>query len=279
MRSIHRVWMSAALLALAANCSLTAQLPEAEIAVAKALVPDEQEKQLGLQIHKELEAEGVKLSKDPVVNQYAEGLLAQLKPHAKKDRDIDLHVHVVEDPKTVNAFATPGGHLYVYTGLLLAADNESEVMGVLAHEVGHVVRRHSARQLVAQYGLQTVAAVALGNEPNLLKQIGAAVVANGAILAHSRADENEADVYAVRYSAQAGYDPRGIALFFRKLPAKSGTLNKVLTYLQTHPATTDRIENVNQIIAREHLAGSKVGQKELQTIKQHLQMGAPVSWR
>lgn len=279
MRSIHRVWLAAGLLAVAANCSLTQQLPEAELAVAKALVSDEQEKQLGVQVHQELEVEGVKLSKDPVVTKYVEGLLAQIVPHAKKDRDIDYHVHVIDDPKTVNAFATPGGHLYVYTGLLLSADNESEVVGVMAHEVGHVVRRHSARQLVAQYGLQTVAAVALGRDPNMLKQIGAAVVANGAILAHSRADENEADVYAVRYAAKAGYDPRGIAMFFRKLPAKSGSLNKVLTYLQTHPATADRIENVNQIIAREHLAGSKVGQAELQAIKQHLQMGAPVSWR
>src|SRR5690606_32382452 len=168
------------------------------------------------------EAEGVELSKDPVVNQYAEGLLAQLVPHAKKDRgDTDYHVHVIDDPKVVNAFATPGGHLYVYTGLLLTADNESEVMGVLAHELGHVVRRHSARQLVAQYGLQTIAAVALGENPNMLKQIGAAVVANGALLAHSRSDEHEADEYAVRYTAAAGYDPRGIAMFFRKLPAKS----------------------------------------------------------
>jgi beta-barrel assembly-enhancing protease len=279
MKSIHRVWLAAGILAVAANCSLTQQLPEAELAVAKALVSDEQENQIGEQIHQQLNAEGIKLSKDPVVTKYAEGLLAQLTPHAKKDRDTSWHVHVVEDPKTVNAFATPGGHLYIYTGLLLAADNESEVIGVLAHEVGHVVRRHSARQLVAQYGLQTVAAVALGQDANMLKQITAAVVANGAILAHSRADENEADVYAVRYAAQAGYDPRGIAMFFRKLPAKNGTLNKVLTYTQTHPATPDRIEKVNATIAREHLAGSKLGKPELDALKQHLAMGAPVSWR
>jgi predicted Zn-dependent protease len=113
----------------------------------------------------------------------------------------------------------------------------------------------------------------------MLKQIGAAVVANGAILAHSRADEHEADVYAVRYSAAAGYDPRGIAMFFRKLPAKSGTLNKLLTYTQTHPASADRIEKVNALIAREHLSGAKVGKAELEAVKQHLTMGAPVSWR
>ena len=279
MTSIHRVWLSAALLALICNCSLTSQLPEAELAVAKALVSDEQEKQLALQIHQELEKDGIKLSKDPVLTKYADGLLQQLLPHAKKDRDTDWHVHVVEDPKVVNAFATPGGHLYLYTGLLLAADNESEVVGVLAHEVGHVVRRHSARQLVAQYGLQTVGAVALGNDPNMLAQIGAAVVANGAILAHSRADEHEADSYGIRYAAQAGYDPRGIAMFFRKLPAKNGTLNKILTYTQTHPASADRIERVNQQIARERLAGAKVGDTELKAIKQHLTMGAPVSWR
>jgi beta-barrel assembly-enhancing protease len=279
MRSIHRVWLAAGLLAVAANCSLTQQLPEAEIAVAKALVSDEQEAQLGQQIHQELQAEGMKFSNDPVLTKYVEGLVAKIAPYARKDRDVPFTVHVIEDPKTVNAFVTPGGHVYVYTGLLLAADNESEVLGVLAHELGHVVRRHAARQLVAQFGLQTVAALALGENPNVLKQVGAAIVANGALLANSRGDEKEADTYAVRYTAQAGYDPRGIAMFFRKLPAKSGTLNKLLTYLQTHPATPDRIEHVNQVIAREHLAGSKVGKEELQAIKQHLQTGAPVSWR
>jgi predicted Zn-dependent protease len=279
MRSIHRVWLAAGLLAVAANCSLTQQLPEAEIAVAKTLVSDEQEAQLGQQIHQELQAEGVKFSNDPVLTKYVEGLVAKIAPYARKDREVPFTVHLIEDPKTVNAFVTPGGHVYVYTGLLLAADNESEVLGVLAHELGHIVRHHAARQLVAQYGLQTVAALALGQDPNMLKQVGAAIVANGALLANSRGDEKEADTYAVRYTAQAGYDPRGIAMFFRKLPAKSGTVNKLLTYLQTHPATPDRIEHVNQVIAREHLAGSKVGKEELQAIKQHLQMGAPVSWR
>lgn len=280
MKSIHRVWLAAALLAVAANCSLT-QRAEAELVVAKALVSDEQESQLGEQIHQELHAQGVKLSTDPVVTQYAERLLAQITPLAKKDRHTTWHVHVIDDPKTVNAFATPGGHLYLYTGLLLTADNESEVMGVLSHEVGHVVARHAARSMVAQYGLSAIASLALGQNPNLLEQVAAAVVANGTLLAHSRADENEADLYAVRYSAAAGYDPRGIAMFFRKLPGKNDNpkTQRLLSYLQTHPATPDRIEHVNQVIAREHLSGAKVGAQELAPIKQRLQVGTPVSSR
>jgi len=274
-----RVWLAAVVLALAANCTLLQKTDEAEIAVAKALVSDEQEAQLGQQVHQELEAQGLEYSKDPVVQQYVEGLVAQLAPHAKKDRDTPIHVHVIDDPKTVNAFATPGGHLYVYTGLLTAATNESEVVGVLGHEIGHVVARHAARSLVAQLGLSTVAAIALGQNPGQLKQITGALLTNGALLAHSRSDELEADEYAVRYAAAAGYDPRGIAMFFRKLPTIEGRWGKVLSWLQTHPTNPDRIEKVNAIIAREHLSGSKVGAETLAPIKQRIEAGMPVSWK
>lgn len=280
MTGMRRVWMAAGLLAVAANCTLTQKASDLETGVAKALVSEEQEAQLGEQVHHELEKQGVKLSQDPVVNKYAEGLLAQLTPRAARDRQTSWHVHVIDDAKTVNAFATPGGHLYVYTGLLLTADNESEVVGVIAHEVGHVVARHAARQLVAQYGLQSVAQLALGENPGLLSQVAAGTLGNGVLLAHSRHDENEADTYAVQYAAAANYDPRGIAMFFRKLPGKKDPrVDRVMAYLQTHPATPDRIEHVNQVIAREHLAGSKVGVAELASIKQRLQGMTPVSSR
>jgi predicted Zn-dependent protease len=280
MEAMHRVWLWAALLAVAANCALTQKAGEAETGVAKVLVPDDQEKQLGEQLHQQLDQQGVKRVTDPVVTGYVEKLLGEITPHARRDRESDYHVHVIDDPMTVNAFATPGGHLYVYSGLLLTADNESEVVGVMAHEVGHVVARHAARALVAQYGLSGIAALALGQNPTLLEQVAAGVLGDGMLLAHSRSEENEADTYAVRYAAAAGYDPRGIAMFFRKLPSKSDAqAERAMAYLQTHPATPERIEHVNQVIAREHLAGAKVGAQELVQIKQHLQGRAPVSSR
>ena len=279
MTSIHRAWPRAALLAVALSCTTIEGREDAEIAVADALISDQQEAQLGAQIHHELEREGVRFSRDPVVTKYVEGLFAQLVPFARKDRDAPYHIHVIDDPKTVNAFATPGGHLYLYSGLLAAASTESEVVGVLAHELGHVVAHHSARQMVKQYGLQTIAALALGQDPNLLAVVGANLLASGALLAHSRADELEADTYAVRYSAAADYDPRGIALFFRRLPTIEGRWGKVLSWLQTHPTPPDRIEWVNQVIARERLSGAKVGAESLQPIKERIASQLPVSRR
>ncbi|MBL8949455.1 MAG: M48 family metalloprotease [Myxococcaceae bacterium] len=264
---------------LVSGCTLMQERDDAEIVVAKALVSDEQEAQLGEQIRRELEQQGIRYTKDVQVQQYVEGLVAQLQPHAKKDRDTRLHVHVIDDTKTVNAFATPGGHLYVYTGLLTTASNESEVVGVLSHEVGHVVARHAARSLVAQLGLSNVASLALGSDPEALHQVVGQLLTNGALLAHSRADELEADVYAVRYAAAAGYDPRGIAMFFRKLPTVEGRWGKALSWLQTHPTTPDRIERVNATIARERLSGSKLGAETLAPIKQRIEAGMPVSWK
>jgi beta-barrel assembly-enhancing protease len=277
------------LLAAALLTSCTASTREsfkrAETSVAKALISDEQEKQIGEQVHHQLEqgspeSPPIKYSTDPVVNTYVQNLVTRLQPFADKDRKSEWHVHVIDDPKTVNAFATPGGHLYVYNGLLLAADNEAEVVGVMGHEMGHVVGRHSARQMVNALGLNVIASLALGKEPGQLARLAAAAVGNGTMLAHSRSDENEADQYAVKYSAAAGYDPSGIATFFEKLKAKQGNTPRVLTWLSTHPAPADRIVKVNQAIARQRLTGrGETGAGRLDPIKARINARLPVSAR
>jgi predicted Zn-dependent protease len=269
-------------LGLTTGCT-TAQYATTEKAIASAFISDADEEQLGDQIHQELskpqgDQPALKYLEDAQVVSYVQGLVDRLKPYAQRDRNVQWKLHVVDDLKTVNAFTTPGAHIYVFTGLLANADNEAEVTGVLAHEMGHVVARHAARQLVNTYGIQTVLSLALGKDPGTLQKIAAAVVGNGALLAHSRADENEADGYAVRYSAAAGYDPRGIAMFFQKLLQMQGKTPKVLTWLSTHPATEDRITHVNQVIATERLSGSEIGAERLAPIKQRLGP-APVSSR
>jgi predicted Zn-dependent protease len=97
-----------------------------------------------------------------------------------------------------------------------------------------------------------------------------------ALLVHGRADEREADTWAVRCAAGAGYDPRGIALFFGKQPVEQ---RDPFTWLQLHPSAPDRVEHVNQVIAREHLSGGRVGVEALAPIQRRLAGGAPVSWR
>jgi len=267
------VSLAVLVLALSAGLGCSArQRIDLETAAAKALVSDEQEEQLGLQVKSELEqTQHVKYLTDPVVNSYVQSVIDRILPYAKNDRpNQKWELHVIDDMKTVNAFATPGGYIYVYSGLLAEAGNEAELAGVLAHESGHVVARHIARQMVDAYGLQAVLSLALGENPSLLQQIAGGVAAKGTMLANSRADETEADEYGARYSSRAGYDPNGLVTFFQKLLAQQGSESKLLTILSDHPATSDRIEHIKAFIAENHLTGSDLGAERLAPIKQRL---------
>jgi beta-barrel assembly-enhancing protease len=261
---------AAVALAIAPGCSSNQRIA-AEKAVASVLISDEEESKLGLQVKQELDRQGIRYSSDAVVNGFVESVAQKILPHAQRDRPgVKWHVYVIDDAKTVNAFATPGGHLYVYTGLLLASDSEAEVAGVLAHEAGHVVGRHSARQLVNAYGLQAVAAMALGKNPNLLAQLATNVAAQGVLLAHGRSEELEADQLGAQYASSAGYDPRGLIRFFEKLRAKEGKTPAVLAWLSTHPATADRIGQLQKYIAEKRLSGTDPGAARLAPVKQRL---------
>jgi len=244
----------------------------AEKAVADTLISDEQEEKIGLQVKQELEQkEKIQYVQDPAVLEYVNRIATPLLQQANRDRKgVKWKINVINDPKTVNAFATPGGYLYVYTGLLLAADNEAEVVGVLAHEAGHVVGRHSARAMVNAYGLQTLAQVALGQNPGTAAQIAAQLVGGGAMLAHGRSEETEADDYGARYSAGANYDPRGLITFFQKLQQRQGDTPGVLKWLSTHPTNADRIRHLEEYITKNGLRGTEVGADRLAPIKQKL---------
>ncbi|MGQ0505164.1 MAG: M48 family metallopeptidase [Myxococcaceae bacterium] len=259
---------------IAAGCSAH-QRASAEKSVAQLLVSDQDEAKLGAQVQAELDKQGTKYLTDATVVNYVNQVAGKLLTFAKRDRpNVPWDIKVINDPKQVNAFAVPGGHLYVYSGLLLAADNEAELAGVLAHEAGHVVGRHSARALVNQYGLQTVTSLALGENPNQIAAIAAQLAGTGVLLAHSRGEEQEADEYGARYTSAAGYDPHGLVTFFQKLQAQQGKTPKILTFLQTHPATDDRIAHVNQYIAQNRLGGTDTGAQRLAPVKQKLQAAA-----
>lgn len=282
-----RLFLSIVAVAVFAGCTAQqkATYARAETSVAKALISDQQEDEIGAQVHQELsrgspEQPPLKFSTDPVVTNYVQGLLTKIAPFAEKDRAVAWKVFVIDDPKTVNAFATPGAYIYVYTGLLVAADTESEVIGVMGHEMGHVVGRHSARQMVNALGLNTIGTLALGQDPGTVAKVAASLVGNGTMLAHSRADENEADQYAVRYSAAAGSDASGIATFFEKLRGQQGNTPRAMTWLMTHPAPADRIVRVNQTIEQLGLAGrGDIGAGRLEPIKARINSAGNVSQR
>ncbi|MCP3144307.1 M48 family metallopeptidase [Pyxidicoccus xibeiensis] len=255
---------------LTAGC--TKQRVQAEKAIARTLISDEQEEDLGKQVKQELETkEKIKYVQDPSIVDYVRTLSSPVLRQATKDRPgVKWKINVIDDPKMVNAFATPGGYLYVYTGLILAADTEAELVGVMAHEAGHVVGRHSARAMVNQMGIQTVTAAALGQNPSAVGQIAAQLVGGGTMLAHGRSEEIEADEYGARYSSGAGYDPRGLITFFEKLQKQQGDTPGFMKWLSTHPANKDRIANIQKIISQNNLRGKNNAPGGLPAIKQKL---------
>ena len=255
-------------LVLGASCA-SSTTRSLETTLAKAMISPEQENQIGLSVKTELDTkEKVVYMTDPEVVGYVQAVAGHVIELGKKDRpEVKWQVFVLDDKKTVNAFATPGGFLYVYRGLLELADNEAELAGVMAHETGHVVARHSARSLVTAYGLDAVAALAGGKNPGLLTELTTTIAAKGVMLSHSRADETEADEYGARYAASAGYDPHGLVTFFQKLRAQEGNSPRFLAILSDHPATPDRIDHVNAFIQQKGLRGTNTGATTFAPIK------------
>lgn len=247
-----------------------------ETALARALISDDEEKALGLQVHGELDKQGVHYVSDPAVVNYVNRVAAPVLAAAAKERsNMDWRVAVVDDAKTVNAFATPGGHIYIYSGLLKGLKTENELAGVLGHESAHIIARHSARAMVDQYGLEALAQLALGKNPGLLAQVAAQVVGTGSLLYHSRGAELEADQIGARVTAAAGYDPRGLVSFLHTLKAKEGNTSEVLTWLSTHPASAERIAALDQLINQKGWSGQIAGNaSELAAMQQKLGGGA-----
>ena len=267
MRTLRFLSLAAA----ASGCAvLFPQAAPVERAVASALISDEQEAQLGLQVHQELQKEQVKFSTNQTVIAYVDGIARRMIPAPDRDRPkVGWKLFVIDEGKTANAFATPGGRIYVYSGLLLAARNEAEVAGVIGHEMGHVVARHTARQLVAAKGFETAVAMALGKDPNDVVALTAALAGKGGMLAYGREMEREADDLGVKYAAAAGYNPDALATFFEMLASK-GDVPELLQFLSTHPASSERVRNIRATIARTGAKGADLGADRLGAIQAEL---------
>lgn len=257
-----------------AGCA-TAPVVAAEKAAASVLISDKQEEELGQQLHQELAKQGIQYVKDPQITNYVQQMATPILQAAnQKRKGVNWHVHVVQSPE-INAFATPGGHLYINTGLIKAAQSEAELAGVIAHEAGHVVGRHSARNMVQAFGLQTIASIALGENPSMLKQVAASIVAQGAMLNHSRSQETEADELGAELARRANWDPNGLIGFFQTLQKQQGQTPGVLKWFSTHPPAGDRISHLKQYIANNNLRGGQQNkaQAQLSTIQQMLPAG------
>jgi predicted Zn-dependent protease len=212
------------------------------------LISEEEELAMGAEFAAQLDTE-LEFIDDPEIVGYIDELGQSLARVSKRSH-IPYKFHVV-DTDEVNAFAVPGGYLYVNRGLIEAAESESELAGVLGHEIGHVVGKHSARQLSQQYGLSVLASMALGENPGMIAQLTAQILATGAITKYSRDMESEADAYGVQELYDAGIDPTGLGTFFDKLSAmRGGSGGSALEmFFSTHPDPGDRAGAVRRQIA------------------------------
>jgi predicted Zn-dependent protease len=250
--------------------------------LATALVSDEDEARLGAQLHDEILSENTKLLNDPDVTGYLEGITRPIFEQAKRDRPgVSWTLYVIDDPTTLNAFSAPGGGLYVYSGLLAAAHNDSEVAGVLGHEVGHEVLHHIAQKLVAAAGLEGIATIVLGNNPTTLETIAAALLGKGALLAFGRDEERQADEYGARVASAAGFNPDGLVTFFQTLQKSEGDMPGALRFLSDHPLTPDRVADITHLIEKEHLPNTNVAPSDerLREIQSRLHKPARQSQR
>jgi beta-barrel assembly-enhancing protease len=161
-------------------------------------------------------------------------------------------VKIINKDDVLNAFCTPGGYIYVYTGLIKYLDNETQLAGVMGHEIAHADKRHSANQMVKQYGLSSLVSILTGGNQGSLTTLATNLIG----LSFSRTDETEADKFSVKYLNGTSYDARGAKYFFEKLIA-SGQSGGTPAFLSTHPNPDTRVADITAVW---ECYGSKVGQ-------------------
>jgi predicted Zn-dependent protease len=210
------------------------------------LISLEEEWQLGQQLSQDI-ARQVRLNNDPTANAYITQLGQRIVAQTPM-ANMPWQFHIVEDD-SINAFAIPGGHVYVHTGLINASDNAAELASVMGHEISHVVARHSTEQISRQYGIEILGGLILGQNPGALQQLAAQIVAGGALARYSRDAEDEADKLGLQYMNAAGYNPRGMVTMFQKLLAANRSRpGAVQQFFSTHPLTEDRIRKTENRI-------------------------------
>jgi beta-barrel assembly-enhancing protease len=236
-------------------------------------ISQQQEVELGAQQAQQVNAQ-LPMLQDATVNAYVNSLGRSLASTTSR-ADLDWHFAVV-NTDVINAFALPGGYIYVNRGVLERASNESEVAGVLAHEIEHVVRRHSVKQMeqVNNANIGVALACTLTNVcQNQAAQAAIQVGGTAVFAKFSRGDEVQADEGGFDTMIRAGINPRGMLTFFQKLLAeeKSGG-GAASSWFSDHPGTDDRISDIQRMLNERanQLSGLRTDSQAFQSMKRRL---------
>jgi len=270
---VNRIQAVARLIALACFASLA-------IECGVNIFSDDQDIKLGKQIDEEIRKNPKQypiMTGHPEVKQYVAevGNKVLASPDITKRGIYAYTYEVIHDDSTVNAFCTPGGYIYVYTGLLKFIDNEATLAGVLGHEMAHAERRHATKRMTTQYGAQIVLGLVLGQNPSQIAGITANLFTGLGLLANSRSDEAEADEYSLKYLSSTPYYPGAITFFFEKMMAKKGGKGggSFERLLSTHPLDQDRIDHVQQLLrsmGKERSSEASIFAERFQSFKKKL---------
>jgi predicted Zn-dependent protease len=211
----------------------------------------EKEIALGKQLAQEVERQA-KIVDDPIIAEYVNRVGQNLVRNS--DAKIPFTIKVI-DAEEINAFALPGGFFFINTGIILNADSEAEMAGVMAHEIAHVTARHGTRQATrgTLVNYASIPLIFMGGWTGYAIRQGAGLAIPLGFLTFSRAFEEEADLLGLQYLYKAGYDPTAFVDFFEKIQTKEkrkpGTMSKVFS---SHPPTGDRItkaqKNIQEIL-------------------------------
>jgi len=216
------------------------------------IFPDTKDLELGQQLDEEIKkspGEYPILKDRPDVKAYVEGIGKQIlnSPEVKKRGVYAYQFEVIHDDSTINAFCTPGGYIYVYTGLMKFLDNEASLAGVIAHEIAHAERRHATRRMTTALGYEILLSLVLGESPTESAKLAGNLFSGLALMKNSRGDETESDTYSFKYLQSTEYYPGAIRFFFEKVSAgrQGGALERLLS---THPLPQDRFDHINEML-------------------------------
>lgn len=272
-RSLHRrgpwLWLGF-LLGLGSCEKACGKAQEVTEYAAKKTLSPQMERRLGARMAARMQQQ-LPLLRDVEVSRYVDQLgrdLVAKAPGIPEGTEFDFQV--IDAPQTINAMALPGGFIYVYSGLLRAADTEAELAAVLSHEIAHVAERHVAANVITRLGIQTVTALALGGDSQGLERAVAHFAQQGALAAYSRTAEREADALAIRYMVANGLDPRGYVSFFEKLAKQEGQRGLTADLLSSHPDPAARARTAQAQIEKLEAIPSANENPQFQAVKARL---------
>jgi predicted Zn-dependent protease len=196
---------------------------------------------------------------------YVRGITAKILNSGRVDyrNEFAWEVYIIKDDDVLNAFATPGGYIFVYTGLIKFLDSEDQLAGVLGHEIAHSALRHSTQQMTKVYGISALVSIVTGSaEPGLLEQIALSLLS----LKFSRGAETEADMHSVEYLCPTEYRADGAAGFFIKTQDQPAPPE----FLSTHPNPANRVGNIQKRASELNCKGQADDRNAYARLKQSL---------